>query len=203
MPLNRFALVLGFLAISPPVQGNGEEQAERPAKVMRDAASHESIAAVAREEMSKRVDPFATMERTAGEDPSVVNRPKDLIERSDVICFNGFATLVPKRAILHIPDYYKARVGIQQGARIISWSDFMTRNRGWVRQHEVDRATAEGKTPLGEEVVDRFKKSNQMIVATLRGGPISVLPPQVEEPADSEGVETASASQDAANQSSR
>lgn len=181
------------LALSPQLRAAEEDEA-KPKKVMRDAADHDSLVATAREQMAKRVDPFATMEHAEGEDPSVVNRPQDLIARSDILCFNGLATLVPKRAIIHIPAAYQSRKGIQQGARIVNWSEFAVRNRNWVRQHEVDRATAEGRTPFDEETREQFQKSSQVIVATMRGGPISVLPPQEPEE-DEAGVDSAAAGQ--------
>lgn len=151
--------------------------------MFRDAASHESLLGQAKKVRETRIDPVTLLRQAEGEDPSVVNRPGDLIARSDVLCFNGFATLVPKRAVLHIPDYYRSRIGIQEGARIVPWREFMIRNRGWVSTHEVDRPTAEGRTPFDEDTTERFSKSSRLIVATLRGGPISVLPPKEPEPA--------------------
>lgn len=148
---------------------------------MQDAASHESLVEKARHARATRVDPVATMKQAEGEDPSVVNRPADLIARSDILTMGDIATLVPKRAIIHIPDNLKSRVGIKPGVRIVNWHDFFVRNRGWIQPFEVDRPTAEGVTPLDEEIYERFQKNGRVVIATLRGGPISVLPPKEEE----------------------
>jgi len=68
---------------------------------MRDAATHEQLVTSLHE--AGRTDPLKQMKPSKGEDPSVVNRPQDLISQSDIISFQGIQTLVPKRAILQIP----------------------------------------------------------------------------------------------------
>lgn len=111
-----------------------------------------------------------------GADPSLVNQPKDLIASSDILCFGGNATLVPKRAILTIPKNLAGRLTFQPGSRVLSWSEFFTQNRGWITTVEVSRVQAEGKEALPEELSTRIAKSSNLVVATYMGGPISVLP---------------------------
>jgi hypothetical protein len=109
----------------------------------------------------------------------VVNRPKSLLDQSDIICFGNFATLVPKRAILQIPKNLAGRIQIKPGVTIQSWSDFFAANRGWITSVEVSRTQAEGNAPIAEETATRISKSSNLIVATYLGGPISVLPIKV------------------------
>jgi len=144
---------------------------------MRDAATHSQLSESLRK-LGPR-DPMKEFKPTTGEDPSVVNRPQDLLSRSDIVCFGGAATLVPKRAILQIPKNLKDRMVIQPGVRIKTWSDFYAVNRGWITTVEVSRDQAEGRLPLAEETQTRIVKSGNLIVATFQGGPISVLPPKV------------------------
>jgi hypothetical protein len=152
------------------------EAAKQP--VMRDAATHESLARKLR--WAEQNDPMKAMPKSEGEDPSKVNRPQDLLEQSDIISFNGLATLVPKRAILATPQDHRERLAMQPGAKIVGWADFFAANRGWITTVEVSRAQAEGNQALAEDLREKIGKSRNLVVATFLGGPISVLPPKTE-----------------------
>ena len=143
-------------------------------QIMHDAVTHEQLSAALRG--SAQHDPMKSLKTETGADPSVVNRPQDLISQSDVVCFGGYATLVPKRAILQIPKNFKDRIHIQPGIQIQSWSDFYAANRGWITAVEVSRVQAEGNKPISQETHKQMVKSGNLIVATYQGGPISVLP---------------------------
>ena len=67
--------------------------------IMRDAATHEQLAQAQRQ--AGQSEPKKILTVPKGEEPSVVNRPQDLLSQSDILCLNGMATLVPKRAILY------------------------------------------------------------------------------------------------------
>lgn len=147
-------------------------------RVYRDVATHEDLAAINREMVVNEEDPFKALEVSEGPDPMVESRPVDLVKRSDVICFGGLMTLVPKRAILHIPDAYRGVIGVKTGQNLVSWTDFFARNRSWIETFEVKWETAEGSMPIPAEMHESFIKSKKLVVATLLGGPISVLPPK-------------------------
>ena len=144
---------------------------------MQEAVTHEQLVLV--RSKSDHLDPMKLLAETQGADPSVVNRPKSLLDQSDIISFGNFATLVPKRAILQIPKNLAGRIQIKPGVTIQSWSDFFAANRGWITTVEVSRTQAEGNAPIAEETATRISKSSNLIVATYLGGPISVLPIKV------------------------
>lgn len=144
--------------------------------VMRDVATHEQLVAQLRK--AEQNDPMKKLQPTQGEDPSVVNRSKDLLADSDIISFRGVATLVPKRAVLQIPQSCTERMKLEPGARIISWADFYAANRGWITTVEVSRPQAEGNLPIGEDSKKMMSTCRNLVVATYQGGPISVLPPK-------------------------
>ena len=144
---------------------------------MRDAVTHDQL--VMNYRQAQQADPMAVMKKAEGPDPTVVNQPLDLISQSDIICFNGFATLVPKSAILRIPAKLVERMTFQPGSQIQSWADFFAANRGWIKTVEVNRLQAEGNLPLPVETSKQIEKSGDLIVATLQAGPISVLPLKV------------------------
>lgn len=148
---------------------------------MRDAATHDQL--VAKQRGAQQEDPMLKLEVAKGSDPAATPLP-NLLSQSDIVCFGGQATLVPKRAILHLPANMAERTKIQPGARIQGWAEFYAANRGWIMTLEVTRVQAEGKQALDEETSKRLSDSPHLVVATFQGGPISVLPLKVEAPAD-------------------
>lgn len=145
-----------------------------PVGEMRDASTHEQLALSYRK--AAQQDPMRNMQPAKGVDPSVVNQPKDILSQSDIICYNGTATLVPKRAILNLPAAMQSRLKFLPGSKLMTWTDFHALNRGWISTVEVSRLQAEGNEAFKEEISTRIGKSTNLVVATYLGGPISVLP---------------------------
>lgn len=175
-------LCLPAIALLLPAMAHAQAENTSPfpkKTAFRDAVTHEQLAK--RLQYSQSNDPMSKLKTSEGEDPSKVNQPEDFLSQSDVICFNGLATFVPKRAILATPVNFKERIGMKPGARIVDWAEFLALNRGWVVTVEVDRTQAEGNKMMAEEVTEQITKSTNLVVATYMGGPISVLP--LKEPA--------------------
>lgn len=157
------------------------ESSERVTIPMRDAATHDQLSQSLR--MAQQKDPIRNTGPAIGkvaEDPSVRNASRDLIKDSTILCYRGFLTLVPKRAVLHLPEKLKDRFKVQPNIKVQPWAEFYQANRGWIRTIEVTREQAMGEVAMPEEVVATFEKSASAVVATYKGGPISVLP--VKEP---------------------
>lgn len=152
--------------------------AEAPA--MRDATTEEQL--VLNWRKAAQTDPMKNMTLVKGEDPSVKNRPQDLLSQSDILCFEGIATLVPKHAIMQVPETCAQRLKIQPEAKIVGWADFYAANRGWITTIEISREQAEGKEPIAEDTRKMMTQCRNLIVATYMGGPISLLPPKVPPP---------------------
>lgn len=154
--------------------------ADAPARIaMRDVPTHEQVVEAAAKALEETPPPvFKPVE---GEDPSVAYKPVDLISRSDIVCHNGLATLIPKRAVVHTPKGMAGRMAMQDGARLVNWSDFFNANRAWIRTIEVSRVQAEGNKSLDEATLKSFEKETRLVVAVLEQGPISVLPLQIPE----------------------
>lgn len=164
--------------------------ADEQKMVMRDAVSHEDLVEVASEEKAAgTADPMSVfrLAETAGEQASKPE-PSSLISRSEILTLGGKATLVPKRAVIHIPDQYKGRLSLSPGVRIVTWTEFYAMNRGWIDTVDIDRKVAEGLEQLPEEFAERFSKRGKVVVATLLGRPVSVMP--YVEPVEEEISET-------------
>jgi heme exporter protein D len=155
---------------------------------MRDVATHDQLSEKLR--VANNQNPLSELKTVEGEDPTKA-KPEDFTSRSDFMSFGGYATIVPKHAILHTPAAMSARVKLQPGSKIQTWAEFYAMNRGWITTIEVSRAQAEGKQPLAEDVVKRIEKSTSVVVATYQSGPISVLAPKPPEPAKAQAAASA------------
>lgn len=175
IPIFSLAIVIGLMAST----GRGYSE---PA--MRDAATHEQLSGALRK--AQQQDPMRKLELVVAADPAKADPPKGLLSQSDMICFNGHATLVPKRALIHIPARLADRVKMVPGNHLQTWEQFYADNRGWISTVEVSRQQAEGNASLPEPVLTAIAKSSNLVVATLLGGPISILPPKevVENPTE-------------------
>ena len=192
--LLHFTIIFGTLDIlcgqTDPEIKKTEVEVKKP--VYRDAETHDHI--VKKLAVSQKSNPMAKLAESKGEDPSVKNRPQDLISSSDIISYNGYTTLVPKHAIIQIPENYKSRINKHvSGYKVIGWFEFYKLNRGWITTVEVSKDQAEGRKPLNEDLRESFKKNSNMIVATYSTGPISLLPlkePKEENPKKTETNES-------------
>jgi len=178
------SLVLSGSALAAEVESGG--------RVFRDAADHERLANQVRElrAAGKAEDPIRELKPSEGEDPTKRAAGPGLLERSDFLCFGGLATLVPKRAIIHLPDSLAGVTEHTPGSQLVSWQEFFDRNRGWIEVLEIDRKTAEGTTPIPDETWERLRKGNKVVVATLMKGPVSVLPAKEPEAGEEVAAET-------------
>ena len=138
------------------------------APAMTDRITPEEIAA------RQKSAPAVTQPVEAAE--AKVARPgeQSLIKQSDVLSDGNNWTLVPKGAVLHIPAALNNRVGAKPLGTLLSWTDFLTVNRGWLFTEEVTFDQAAGKTPIPPSRTEFWKKNGKVIVAVHLGGPISV-----------------------------
>ena len=172
--MKSILIIIGILAVAVQAQQQGKP-------VFRDAATHDSLLPAFQK--IRLESPLRKFEPSEGEDSSVKNVPGNLIERSDVLSFNGNTTLIPKLAIIQIPSKFKGRVNNHTpGNRIVTWGGFYALNRGWITTVEVSRLQAEGKEPIAPEIVEMYSKSRNLIIAAFKGAAISVLPQKEEEP---------------------
>ena len=102
----------------------------------------------------------------------------DLVSMSTFISGEAVYTLVPKSAVLHVPEARSGSVGDAPGKKFASWPVFLAAHRAWLTPFEVSLAQARGEAPISPDQIEMFKKGTSVVVAVHRGGPISVLPLQ-------------------------
>lgn len=174
MKTTIFALAVAMTAAASAQQTAG-------GKPMRDAATHEQLVEASRQAAEANKDKPPLFTPVAPEQQVQKKEPRSLLRSAEILCFNGKATLVPKRALVHVPKTLTDRIGAKDGFVFVSFMDFMTENRSWIVSTPVTRRQAEGKEPMSEAVIKSFAKETRMVVATLQEAPISVLPLQIPE----------------------
>ena len=148
--------------------------------VVRPLPTHGELA---RRQAERRIDPKIALEK----DPKPMQKIRSdktdsILKRSTILSFRGYWTFVPKEAVLHVPAHFRGRVGGPRQGRLLTWREFLAKNRAWLRVQPVTLANARGEEPLPEEEVRQHKTIGQVVVATCHGGPISVKPPKAPDP---------------------
>ncbi len=77
-----------------------------------------------------------------------------------------------------MPPEFETRRGYSQGSKLVSWSQFLVLNRGWITTIEVTRLQAEGNEAFGNSITSLLERTKMMVVATFSQCPTSVLPPK-------------------------
>ena len=154
---------------APSASGNSSK--------MKEAPNHEQLSKKLR--IAQQRDPLKELGPAKGDtstDPTKRSEKRDLIASSALLCFQGQLTLVPKRAVLHFPEKLEDRKGAKPNVKVKTFQDFYSQNRGWIRTVEVTREQALGHAPIAESILTAIKESSSVVIATYKGGPISVLP---------------------------
>jgi hypothetical protein len=179
-----YTLVMAVVSLSAAAHAQQADRTIR--KALTDEQFQEQKQELKRQE-EERLAKVSAQQVSLEQDPSKVNKPAGLLAQSEVLNYGGFATLVPKRAILHLPKALQTRTGLGSDDKIQGWQEFYLNNRGWISTMEVSRKQAQGKEPLSEESLKIIGESSSIIVATCYGNPISVLPLQTPPPQGESG----------------
>jgi hypothetical protein len=170
------AFLLGDMAFLPLTMAQEVTGQKTGSPVMSEPVSAEELSNRLRH--ARQHDPIRKLvpPGNPGSDPSRGMHGRDLIAESTVLNYGGLMTLVPKRSVLHLPEALESRVGTKDGAEFQPWSKFFEVNRSWLHAEPVTRERALGKTPFSAEERNALRSSGKIIIATYKGGPISVLP---------------------------
>lgn len=119
--------------------------------------------------------PMTQMEHPAGDEAKVTRPEDESIVKQSVILHDGKNwTLVPKGAVVYMPEAMKARVDAKPVGTLLSFLEFTTRNRSWITTNEVSFNQAAGTETLPAERADFWSKQDKVVIAVHQGGPISV-----------------------------
>lgn len=105
-----------------------------------------------------------------------VSRPTDqsIIKQSVILHDGNNWTLVPKGAVIFLPEAMKSRVDAKPVGTLLAWADFLTKNRAWITTNEVSFNQAAGTESLPVGRVAFWAKQDKAVIAVHQNGPISV-----------------------------
>ena len=123
----------------------------------------------------QQASPIAKLQEPAKDQAKIVQPNEQSIIQQSAILHDGVNwTLVPKGAVIFLPTALQSRVGVKPVGTLLSWTDFLTKNRSWITTNEVSFDQAAGAVPLQAERVAFWAKQDKVVVATHQMGPISV-----------------------------
>lgn len=177
---------LAAVSLVTTLQGQTTVSSRPP---MREAPTNEDLIRKLRQSEQEMAAAAVSRPASTTVDPRANQPLPDLFNSSEILCYNGAFTLVPKRAVLQFPQNLRDRLKVQQGAKVQNWSAFYTANRNWITTVEVSKSQASGAQPLAEETSTHIAKCGKLVVATFQGHPVSVHPvPAPETPAKKDPV---------------
>jgi hypothetical protein len=118
--------------------------------------------------------PMTRLEKPAA--TTQVARPTEqsIIKQSMILHDGKNWTLVPKGAVVFLPEAMKSRVDAKPVGRLLPFAEFLTNNRSWITTNEVSFDQAAGTEPLPAERAAFWSKQDKVVIAVHQSGPISV-----------------------------
>jgi len=104
--------------------------------------------------------------------------PYGLLEMSTAIQSGSDFMLVPKGSVIWCPTQHQEKIVPHPVGKFIGWTSFVTANRNWITTLEVTKDQAFGKAPIAPEILERHHRGNLVVIATLNGSPITLVPHQ-------------------------
>ncbi|MBK1884011.1 hypothetical protein JIN85_16445 [Luteolibacter pohnpeiensis] len=83
--------------------------------------------------------------------------------------------ILPQGSVLYCPEPLATRILASPGGKLISFQEFLSRNRQWITHADVTSDQVSGKTPISDATLKAFEKNAQIVIATYQGAPITVL----------------------------
>lgn len=119
--------------------------------------------------------PMTSLKQPA-KDEVPVTRPagQSIIKQSSILHDGTNWTLVPKGAVIFIPAPLKGRVDVSPVGTLLSWADFLAKNRGWITTTDVSFDQAAGNQLMPAERAAFWAKQDKIVIAVHQNGPISV-----------------------------
>jgi hypothetical protein len=120
--------------------------------------------------------PMALLPPPPAKGESNVRRPEaqSIIKQSLILNDGKNWTLIPKGAVLFLPEAMKCRVDVKPSGPLLVWRDFLARNQAWITTNDISFDQATGKKPLQAERVAFWPKQDKVVIATHQNGPITV-----------------------------
>lgn len=104
-----------------------------------------------------------------------VEKPAALPVANSIILHDGKNwTIVPNGALICLPKEHETKANAKPVGNLMPWEEFLAANSSWLEPGEISFEQAAGCEKLPVERIRQLRKSGKVIVATHRGGPISI-----------------------------
>ncbi len=123
----------------------------------------------------QQANPIAQLEKPAAGEAKVTTPADQSILKQSMVLHDGKNwTIVPKGAVVFLPDSLKSRVDAKPVGKLLTFADFISLNRSWIATDEVSFDQAAGNEPLAAANVASWSKQEKLVIAVHHSGPISV-----------------------------
>jgi hypothetical protein len=178
--MNRIVVIIAFLAFPLVLSLPGQEvkrHAGTGPGMVPDGTGNPTSEATTDAEFIKR--------RTAQGSPVLDGKPLPMAAHPYSLmamsCFlegNGKTVILPKGCILYRTSSLVINCPDKPASHPVDWREFLSANRALVRCLEVTEEQIRGATPIPPEALDPKGKPEVVLIATLRGNPVTVLTPK-------------------------
>jgi hypothetical protein len=96
------------------------------------------------------------------------------MDQSSVLHDGTHWTLVPKGALIHLPEAIKNRSNVKPVGTLLPWKDFLAKNQRWIATSEVTFDQAVGNEALPADRAESLAHKDKVVVAVHRNDPASV-----------------------------
>jgi hypothetical protein len=123
----------------------------------------------------QKTSPMTSLQQPR-KDEAPVSRPgeQSIVKQSSILHDGTHWTLVPRGAVIFTPSALKARVDVKPVGTLLSWADFLVKNRAWITTTDISFDQAAGNEPMPAERAAFWAKQDKLVVAVHQSGPISV-----------------------------
>ncbi len=123
----------------------------------------------------QQANPIAQLEKPVEGEAKVTTPAEQSIIKQSMVLHDGKNwTIVPKGAVIFIPDNLKSWIDAKPLGKILAFNDFMTLNRKCLTTTEVTFDQAAGNESLPAERAHFWAKQDKIVIAVHQNGPISV-----------------------------
>lgn len=106
---------------------------------------------------------------------------KGLLETSSLLQSRGKIALIPKGAILFLPEQFADKiVTTNPKGKLVGWTEFYRANSTWIHMYPVTFDQAAGITKIPQERLKALAKLNKIVIAQRGSNLISVSPKALE-----------------------
>jgi len=123
----------------------------------------------------QQTSPMSSLEKPAKNAAPTSQAVEQSIIKQSIILHDGKNwTIVPKGAVIFLPEAMKSHVDVKPVGTLLTWIDFLTKNRSWITTNDVSFNQAAGSESLPAERLAFWAKQDKVVVAVHQNGPISV-----------------------------